>query len=564
MAWTARRGEGSRVVAAVPADAPPRTVGPAYAGDDGAPAMVSTGTGLLLVAARRNGNGSNLWSRQWESGAWRQAGRMPSAGRENHHPAVAADNNLAWVVWVSGETAAPQAGDPLFVARWNGREWSDPESLPAAPGEPMAPVIALDRNGRPAVVWAAGDGNDAEVWISRRTGAGRWSVPVALSDNDVPDIQPSIARTGAGSLLVAWSTYTPGGYQVSASSERGSTFRSRRTVAPAPASSPMVIGGSYGEVLWSRPRPDGGSRLRSVSLGGRGSRQRRDLLTIYNSRYDVALGTDGAVMAAWQSPDGLRAASGSTDSGGRVWIRAAPADPATPVTASLSVPGGLSLPGTWRGFGDSITLGVEVDENLFETPVDGYTVPLSSHLSEFTNHSIVVINSGVGGEDTAAGLGRLAGLMATAPKQYVLILSGANDIAVLVDTATIIQNLTGMVRQVRLAGCLPLLGTLTPRREGGFVSGLNDRINEINASLLGIATFEGALFVDLHASLINHPDFYSDLIHPNQAGYDALAEGWFRSIAPLLTRLFEKEDTERDVDRARLFEPRARSVHGQQ
>ncbi len=561
MAWTAPDAAGSRIVAAVPADSPARPIGPAYAGDDGAPTMVSTGTGLLLVAARRDDDGSRLWSRRWESGSWRPAGPMPRAGRENHHPAVAAERTEAWVVWVSGEAASPEPGEPLFAARWDGRGWSDAEPLPPAPGEPMAPAIALDRHGRPAVVWAAGDGNDAEVWLSRRTGPGRWSAPVALSDNDVPDVQPSVARTDAGRLLVAWSTYTPVGYEVRATTERGGTFRAARTVAPAPASSPRAVAGSRGEVLWSRPRTDGGVHLQSARLRGRRSRQASDLTTLYNGRFDVALGANGAVVAAWQSPEGPRLATGSTDSNGHLWIQSAPAAPSRQVHALSSVPGGLSLPGTWRGFGDSITLGIEVDENLLETPVDGYTVPLSSHLSEFTNRSIVVINSGVGGEDTTDGLGRLAGLMVTDPKQYVLILSGANDIAVLVDTATITQNLTGMVRQVTAAGCLPLLGSLTPRREGAFLGGLNERINEINSLLPAMTTFEGALLVDTHAWLFGHPDFYSDHIHPNQMGYDALAEGWFRGIAPLLTRLIEEEDTERDIDRARLFEPRARSFH---
>ncbi len=559
MAWTAHQEAGQRVVASVPAGDVPHAVGPAGAGNDGAPTLVSTRRGLLLVAARTDDNGSRLWARRWESGSWRRAGRAPSAGRQNHHPAATAHSDGAWMVWVAGETATPRPGDPLYAARWDGRRWSDPEPLPSAPGEPMAPAITIDKRGRPVVVWAAGDGNDAEVWLSRRSDAARWSTPIALSDNEVPDIQPSIARTAAGRLLVAWSSYTPVGYEIHASGERGGAFVAPRTLSPAPATSPEVIEGGHGEVLWSRPRPGGGSRLQSATFDGRRARRIVDLADLYNGRFDVALGDDGKVLATWQSPTGPTPVVGSTDPAGRLRLQAQPAATVPPVSARATVPGGISIPGTWRGFGDSITLGLEVDENLLETPVDGYTVPLSGHLSSFTDRFIVVINSGVGGEDTAEALGRLAGLMGTDPKQYVLILSGANDIAVLVDTTTVVLNLTGMVRLVTAAGCLPLLGTLTPRRESAFIGGLNPRINEINTRLRAMAAVERALLVDLHSALFPHPELYSDLVHPNQLGYDALAVAWFRGIAPLLARIMEGEDTARDVDRARLLESRPRA-----
>ena len=423
----------------------------------------------------------------------------------------------------------------------------------------MAPAIAIDKHGRPAVVWAAGDGNDAEVWLSRRSDAARWSTPIALSDNEVPDIQPSIARTAAGRLLVAWSRFTPVGYEIRASSERGSTFGAPRTLSPGPATSPAVVEGGHGEVLWSRPRPDGGSRLQSATFDGRRAHRAVDLADLYNGRFDVALGDDGKVLATWQSPTGPLPTTGSTDVAGRLRLQVTQVETIRRVRARSSIPGGISIPGTWRGFGDSITEGVEVDENMVITPVDGYLVPLGSYLSSFTGRNIVVINSGVGGEETVEGLARLSILMTTDPKQYVLILMGANDIGVLVDAATIVANLTGMVRLVTAAGCLPLLATLTPRRNAGFLGGLNSRIVEVNALLPAMAGSEGALLVDLHSALMFHPDLYSDDVHPNQLGYNLIAVVWFRAVAPLLTRLMEAEDTANDLDRARFLESRPRS-----
>ena len=561
MAWTARHPAGHRVVAAVPAGNIPRTVGPARNGNDGAPSLVSTRNGLLLVAARHDDHGSRLWGRYWKSGSWHLAGRVPSAGRENHHPAAAGHSDTAWVVWVAGEMAAPQPGDPLYAARWDGRGWSTPERLPTTPGAPTAPAIALDKLGRPVVVWAASDGTDAEVWLSRRTRASGWSTPTALTDNEIPDAQPSIARTATGRLLVAWAGFTPVGYEIRASIERGGKFYGPRRLAPAPATSPKVLEGGHGEVLWSLPLAGGESRLQSATFNERQSRRPLELAILYNGRFDVALGQDGQALAVCQSPSGPARITGSTDARGRLRLDVLRIEPIGPVrTYRNSEASDITIPGTWRAIGDSITEGVEVDENLVITPVDGYVVPLSSYLSSFTDHAILVINNGVGGEETFEGLARLAALMASDPKQYVLILMGANDVAVLVDTDTIVANLTAMVRLVTGARSLPLLGNLTPRREAAFIGGINPRINRVNELLPSMAASEGAIHVDLHSVLFLRYNFFSDFVHPNQRGYNLLAEAWFRAIAPLMVRLIETEDTENDVDRDSLLQQPSRSI----
>ena len=91
----------------------------------------------------------------------------------------------------------------------------------------------------------------------------------------------------------------------------------------------------------------------------------------------------------------------------------------------------------------------------------------------------------------------------------MLIQEGANDIGVLVDAATIATNLAGMVRLVTAAGCLPILGNLTPRTDGAFLAGLNPRILDVNARLPAMAIREGAILVDLHSALMFRGDHYS-------------------------------------------------------
>jgi len=200
------------------------------------------------------------------------------------------------------------------------------------------------------------------------------------------------------------------------------------------------------------------------------------------------------------------------------------------------------LPGTYRGFGDSITQGIVTVADV-PTITEGYVVLLADYIAAFLGRTkITVENSGIGGEATSEGLGRLVGLNSTAPRVYTLIMEGANDASTLVDANTVATNLRGMVLSTQAAGSIPVLSTVTPRTSGAFNGGLNPAINAYNDLIRAMAARESALLVDQNTAFYKQASLFSDPIHPNPDGYTHMAATWFRGLQPFFTALLTGEE----------------------
>ena len=148
----------------------------------------------------------------------------------------------------------------------------------------MAPSITVDASGDPAVVWAASDGSNAEIWISRRIG-GRWSTPSVLSRNRVPDIHPSVASVGT-QLLVAWISYTDDGYLPMARVDDGAdAWDATVVLSETPGGRPYAASaGGQPTVFWRRLEegPAAGTIVASA-LDAEGWRQPVDLVAASGS-----------------------------------------------------------------------------------------------------------------------------------------------------------------------------------------------------------------------------------------------------------------------------------------
>ena len=215
LVWRTVDAEGrGRVLTAVPLGAAAQQLGPVAFGTDGDPAAAAAADGSTwVIASRRNQEGSRLWAQRLVSGRWQRAEAGPSAGLENEHPAVASGGDQIWVVWMA-EGSGPEARRALYASRRLSEGWSRPEQVPGPSGEPMVPAIAVDDRGMPLVTWAASAGGHAEIWISWR-GRGGWSPPLALTDDDTPDVAPSVAVKG-DRWLVAWSSFRRHAYWIEA------------------------------------------------------------------------------------------------------------------------------------------------------------------------------------------------------------------------------------------------------------------------------------------------------------------------------------------------------------
>ncbi len=148
---------------------------------------------------------------------------------------------------------------------------------------------------------------------------------------------------------------------------------------------------------------------------------------------------------------------------------------------------------------------------------------LVSLLSESMGQPIA--NLGISGDTTADVLARLSELDAYNPK-VVIVLVGGNDYLRRVPDDTVFANLAAIIENMHRKGAIVLLvgirgGVLNDPYAGRFEA-LKKRYNT-------------AYVPDALKGLFGDKQYMSDTIHPNDAGYERLAE----RIAPILKDLLQ-------------------------
>ena len=176
-------------------------------------------------------------------------------------------------------------------------------------------------------------------------------------------------------------------------------------------------------------------------------------------------------------------------------------------------------------FGDSITSGVG-------TPFGGYTYYLENVL-DTQEGSTVVINAGEGAELTSEGLERFESTLTKwNDLQTVLLLEGTNDVTDLSGAGpleSIVGHLRDMIHIARDDHGLQLvLGTLLPR-----VDSIGDQesptTNELVVAIRDLAVEEDVLLADHYQYFVEMEqweNYFLDTLHPNDQGYQALADSW--------------------------------------
>ncbi|NKB89406.1 MAG: hypothetical protein GKS06_14395 [Acidobacteria bacterium] len=531
VARTVATPDGRRVAARIGAAAPV-VLGPDTPGDDGAPAMTRDAAGeVVVLASRDRGRSSELWLQRSTQSGWARSQRLRGLGNVNRHPRLATGARSTWAVWLHGDTENRTVhAAPVRAARLGAVH-----PLPRVGTEAGIPAVALDQHDEPVVVWSAFDGTDTEIWMSRRSSQG-WSAPTPLSNNDVPDEYPSIGRDLDGNLIVSWSTFTPEGYLPVATRQNGSGDYGNATLLDdRPVGLTRVVDGSDGLVTWVGIRAQGYELRGATARVGGGWSGPTSAGSIESAR--VRMSASGRRLFA---AIGDRDVDGIVESADGASLRFEFGLVPTPVPARNA--SSLPLTGTYRGFGDSITEGIIRFDGVI-TFSDGYPAPLAEFLAAFlAKPKLVVENAGVGGENTAEGLGRLAQLNATTPKEVTLIMEGINDATDSIAAATVVANLRAMVRSSRGANRFAVISTITPRTSNNFNGGSNPRIRSYNDGIIPMARAEGALLVDQYAAFLKNAHYYSDLLHPNEQGYEFMAVTWFRGLLPLLNELLINDD----------------------
>jgi lysophospholipase L1-like esterase len=266
---------------------------------------------------------------------------------------------------------------------------------------------------------------------------------------------------------------------------------------------------------------DEGSRIPEVevSVGGRSAR--------------TEVGSGRAVVSGVAS--GAQTVSVNAATLPPFFVAGAPVTIQVPTAADVpfpvTLPIGSNRPRVYMAYGDSITSGNGSTDGM------GYRGLLQSMLaSQFGGAG--VIDQSRDGNISDRGARLLDEALLRHRPAYTLILFGTNDWNLptcrdVVPCETV-DNVRKMVQNVKDRQSLPIVGTIPPANPALVAPDRNEWVAGIDELIRDVAREEGAPVADIQAAFLQHgdlPSLYSDHVHPNDAGYQIVAEAFFEAIA---------------------------------
>jgi acyl-CoA thioesterase-1 len=202
-------------------------------------------------------------------------------------------------------------------------------------------------------------------------------------------------------------------------------------------------------------------------------------------------------------------------------------------TASSAIDFGSNNPLKVTAFGDSITQGVlELQRrDLGLSTSNNYPALLQGKLKAL-DPAWVVVNRGVGGEETSSGAARFPGVLSLDRPGFVLIMEGANDATDCLDAGFIAANLRSMVQTAKANKTVPIIGTLTPNFRNDPCA--RDVVSKVNVEVRNIASSEDIILAEIFEGMNDRSLFGQspsrDPLHPNDRGYAVMADIWYQAM----------------------------------
>ncbi len=204
----------------------------------------------------------------------------------------------------------------------------------------------------------------------------------------------------------------------------------------------------------------------------------------------------------------------------------------TEVQIPLTLPIGNNHANLYLGYGDSITKGDGSSDG------QGYVLKLRQLLVGQVGRADV---RAWGREaDTSEESGEVAIVRKTLSwydPAYTLILLGTNDWhgckSLPPSQCYTIESLRTIVETVKEWQSLPVIGTIPPANPAIAPRSRNEWIDTMNALIKAMAHQENVAVADLNAEFKaagSLPPLFDDDVHPNDAGYQVMAQGWTKGI----------------------------------
>jgi lysophospholipase L1-like esterase len=198
----------------------------------------------------------------------------------------------------------------------------------------------------------------------------------------------------------------------------------------------------------------------------------------------------------------------------------------------LTLPIGDNRPNLYLGLGDSITNGDGSSDG------QGYGLKLQNLLGPYFGRAEVRLR-GREGDSSAETAEVTRRTLRDYDPAYTLILLGTNDWHDQTcqqqgpAACFTIDSLRSIVEDVKDWHSLPVLATILPANPAYSTPSRDAFYDETNVRIKALAQQENVTLADLSADFKaagNLSALFDDDVHPNDAGYQVMAQGWFKAI----------------------------------
>jgi lysophospholipase L1-like esterase len=202
------------------------------------------------------------------------------------------------------------------------------------------------------------------------------------------------------------------------------------------------------------------------------------------------------------------------------------------VRVPLTLPIGGNVANRYLGLGDSLTSGEGSSDGR------GYQLMLQNLLGPHLGRAEVQMR-GRSGRASAEVASVIRRTLRDHNPAYTLILLGTNDWHDQTCQSQgpaacyTIDALRTIVDEVKAWNSLPVLATIIPVNPALAPASRNAWYDETNVGIRALAREQGIILADLNADFraaASLPSLFTDDKHPNDAGYQVMAQGWFRAI----------------------------------
>ena len=149
-------------------------------------------------------HGEQIYYSSYEKEKWLAPVQLSDSADLVFQPAVGSGSDgKTWVVW----SRQDKNGSFLQFTVYNSSCWTKPLQIDTGMNNNKAVTIIVDRHNIPWIAWTAIENIYPDIFWSRWNGQG-WDLPVkAHSENEVPNLQPTLALDELGNITLSWLTY---------------------------------------------------------------------------------------------------------------------------------------------------------------------------------------------------------------------------------------------------------------------------------------------------------------------------------------------------------------------